>query len=79
MEIRLRLVYADGDAVAALLRPRRWSYAFFAILIPFFIKSTVELFYVQLNKMSILKDINRIAVVANVNHRLIISDDEGQA
>ena len=32
MKIRLRLVYADGDAVTILPRPRRWSYAFVAIL-----------------------------------------------
>ena len=38
MKIRLRLVYADGDAVATMLRPRRWSYAFVAILIPFLYK-----------------------------------------
>ena len=49
MKIGLRLVYADGDAVGPLSRPRRWSYAFVTILIPFYIKSTVELVYVQLN------------------------------
>ena len=27
MKIRLRLVYADGDAATTLLRPRRWSFA----------------------------------------------------
>ena len=31
MKIRLRLVYADGDTAATLLRPRRWSYAFVAL------------------------------------------------
>ena len=31
MKIRLRLVYADGDVAATLLRPRRWSYAFIAL------------------------------------------------
>ena len=49
IKIRLRLVYAVGDAVATLPRPRRWSYAFVAIMIPFYIKSTVVLVYVQLN------------------------------
>ena len=49
MKIRLRLVYADGDAVATLPRPRRWSYGFVAILILFYIKSTVELVYVHLD------------------------------
>ena len=49
MKIQLCLVYADGDAVATLPRPRRWSYVFVAILIPFYIKSPVKLVYVQLN------------------------------
>ena len=47
--MRLRLVYADGDAAATLLRPRRWSYAFDALLYPFYIKSEVHLIYVPLN------------------------------
>ena len=38
MKFRLSLVYADGDTVATLPRPR-WSYAFFVIWILFFIKS----------------------------------------
>ena len=38
MKIRLRLVYADGDAVATLLRTMRWSYAFVVILVPFLYK-----------------------------------------
>ena len=42
-------VYADGDAAATLLRPRRWSYAFDALLYPFYTKSEVHLIYVQLN------------------------------
>ena len=41
MKIRLRLVYADGDAAATLLRPRRWNYAFGAPLYPLYIKSEV--------------------------------------
>ena len=49
MKIRLRLVYADGDAAATLLRPRRWSYAFVALLYPFYIKCEVQLIYVLLN------------------------------
>ena len=32
MNIRLHIVYADGDAAATLLRPKRWSYAFVALL-----------------------------------------------
>ena len=49
MKLRLRLVYADGDAAATLLRPRRWSYVFDALLDPFYIKSEVNLIYVPLN------------------------------
>ena len=49
MKMRLRLVYADGDAAATLLRPRRWSYAFDALSYPFYIKSEVHLIYVLLN------------------------------
>ena len=37
MKIRLRLGYADGDAASTLLRPRRRSYAFVALLFPFYI------------------------------------------
>ena len=47
MKIRLRLVYADGDAAATLLR--RWSYGFVALLYHFYIKSEVQLIYAQLN------------------------------
>ena len=36
MKIWLRLVYADGDVAATLLRPTRWSYAFVALLYPFY-------------------------------------------
>ena len=39
MKIWLRLVYADGDVAATSLRPWRWSYAFFALLYPFYIES----------------------------------------
>ena len=51
MKIWLRLVYADGDAAATLLRSRRWSYAFIALLyhLIFYIKSEVQLIYFQLN------------------------------
>ena len=49
MNTRLFLVYADGYAAATLLRPRRERYAFVAPLYPFYIKSEVQLIYVQLN------------------------------
>ena len=41
MKIWLRLVYADGDVAATLLRPRRWSYAFVALLYHFYIESEI--------------------------------------
>ena len=49
MKMRLLLVYTDGDAAALLLRPRRWRYAFNALLYPFCIKSEVHLIYVPVN------------------------------
>ena len=42
MKIRLRLVYANGDVAATLLRPWRWSYAFVALLYPYFIESEIR-------------------------------------
>ena len=48
MKMQLRLVYADGDAAATLPRPRRWSYAFDALLYPFYLKSEVHMIYVPL-------------------------------
>ena len=41
MKIWLRLVYAVGNVVATLLRSWRWSYAFFALLYPFYIESEI--------------------------------------
>ena len=49
MKIWLRLVYADGDVAATLLRPWRWSYAFDALLYPFIIESEIPIrFYCAL-------------------------------
>ena len=48
MKMQLRLVYADGDAAATLPRPRRWSYAFDALLYLFHLKSEVHMIYVPL-------------------------------
>ena len=82
MKIRLRLVYAAGDAVATLPRHRRWSYAFVVILIPFNKKSTVELVYVQLNVNFQIYDYNCCSGYASADkheHRLIILDDKVQA
>ena len=41
--IWLRLVYADGDVAATLLRPWRWSYVFVAFLYPFYIESEIPI------------------------------------
>ena len=43
MKIWLRLVYADGDVATTLLRPWRWSYAFVALLYPFYIESGIPI------------------------------------
>lgn len=48
-EIRLRLVYAIGDVVAMLLRPRRGSCAAVALLDDFCIKLTIKTEKQQLN------------------------------
>ena len=65
-----------------LPRPRRWSCAFVAILIPFYIKSTVELVYLKLNvnfqRYEIFVAVAMLQVV-NMNHRLIILNDKVQA
>ena len=43
MKIWLRLVYADDDVAATLLRPWRWNYAFVALLYPFYIESEIPI------------------------------------
>ena len=49
-EIWLCLVYADGDEAATSLRPWRWSYAFVALLYPFYIESEIPIrFYYDLD------------------------------
>ena len=42
MKTWLRLVYADGDVAATLLRPWRWSYASVALLYPFHKESEIS-------------------------------------
>ena len=44
LKIRLRLIYADGDAAATLQRPWRLGFAFDVLLYPFYmyIKSEVQ-------------------------------------
>ena len=52
MKIWLRLVYADGDVAATLLRPVRWSYAFVALLYPFYIESEIPIrFYYDIARL----------------------------
>ena len=43
------LVYADSDAASTLLWPRRWCYASVELLYLCYIKSEIQLIYVQLN------------------------------
>ena len=43
MKIWLRLVYADGDVAATLLRSWQWSYDFVALLYPFYIESEIPI------------------------------------
>ena len=55
MKIWLRLVYADVDVAATLLRPRRWSYTFDALLYPFYIESEIPIrFYYDLGASTAL-------------------------
>ena len=55
VKIWLRLVYADGDVAATLLRPWRWSYAFVALLYPFNIESEILIrFYYDLGASTAL-------------------------
>ena len=60
---------ADDDAAVTLLRPRRWSHAFVTILNPFYIKSEVQLIYVQLNSND-----RRIAVAICFSWSLYTTD-----
>ena len=41
MKIWLRLIYANGDVAATLVRPWRWSYTFVTPLYPFYIESEI--------------------------------------
>ena len=49
MKIWQSLVYTDGEAAANLLWHRRWCYPFVELLYPFYIKSEMQLIYVQFN------------------------------
>ena len=55
MKIWLRLVYADRDVAATLPRPWRLSYAFVALLYPFYIESEIPIrFYYDLGASTAL-------------------------
>ena len=65
MKIRLCLVYADSDVAATLLRPRRRSYAFFALVYPFYIKSEVQMINDRCAQVALLQ-------LAIMDHRIIM-------
>ena len=76
MNIQLCLVYADGDAAATLLRHMRGSYAFVALLYdPFYIKSVVQLVYVQVNVIDRRAQVAMLQLTI-LNQRLFLLDDE---
>ena len=55
MKILLRLVHANVDVAAILLRPWRWSCAFVALLYPFYIESEIPVrFYYDLGASTAL-------------------------
>ena len=55
MKIWLRLVYADGDVAATLLRHWRWNNAFVALLYPFYIEFGISIrFYYDLGTSTAL-------------------------
>ena len=62
---------------ATLRRPMRWSYAFVALLHPFYIKSEVQLVYVQLD-VKIQRKGTAMLQLAIMNYRLIMLDYEFQ-
>ena len=80
MKIWLRLVYDDGDVATTLLRPRRWSYAFVALLYPFYIESEIPMrFYSALAVSATIRVIltkissrSGIAVLWNGGFKVII-------
>ena len=74
MKIWLRLVYADGDAAATLLRPRRWSNAFVALLYPFYIESEIQIrFYYDLGASTALRLRFYCALVVSATIRVILT------
>ena len=55
MKSQLRLVYADGDVAATLLRPWRWSYAFVALLYALYLEFEIPIcFYYDLGASTTL-------------------------
>ena len=71
MKIWLRLVYADGDVAATLLRPWRWSYAFAGLLYPFYMESEILIcFYYDLGASTALY----YALVVSATIRVILTE-----
>ena len=71
MKIWLHLVNADGDVAATLLRPWRRSYAFVALLYPFYIESEISIrFYYDLGASTALAVSATIRVIlTKISHR----------
>ena len=74
MKIWLRLVYADGDVAATLLRPWKWSYAFVALLYPFYIESEIRIsIYYDQGASTALLLRSYCALAVSVTIRVILS------
>ena len=68
----LRLVYATGDVAATLLRPWQWSYAFLALLYPFYIKSEIPIrFFYDLGASAALLPVSTIirVILTKISNR----------
>ena len=58
---------------------KRWSYAFVALMYPFYMKSEVHLIY-RYDHLNVNDRRSQVAMLqlATMNHRLIMMDDEVQ-
>ena len=74
MKIWLRLVYADGDIAATLLRPWRWSYVSVVLLYSFYILSEIPIrFYYNLGASTALLLRFYCALAVSVTIRVILT------
>ena len=74
MKIWLRLVYANGDVAATLLRPWRRSFAFVALLYPFYMESEIPIrFYYDLGASTVLLLRFYCALVVSATIRVILT------